>query len=88
MPLVASTFREIPMSALAVAKASLKAYVDKDRSAIEALLADDFRFTSPLDHAHVVRAGRLAEVEVYFGWNLPHPVPVNTHADPDKIGTT
>jgi ketosteroid isomerase-like protein len=35
---------------VAVARASYQAYVDKDRNAIEALIADDFRFTSPLDH--------------------------------------
>jgi len=33
-----------------VARASYEAYVTKDRSAIEALVADDFHFTSPLDN--------------------------------------
>ena len=33
-----------------IAKRSYRAYVDKDRSAIERLLADDFHFTSPLDN--------------------------------------
>jgi ketosteroid isomerase-like protein len=33
-----------------VARACYQAYVDKDRNAIEALMADDFRFTSPLDN--------------------------------------
>jgi hypothetical protein len=32
------------------AKAIYDAYVDKDRSVAERLLADDFRFTSPLDN--------------------------------------
>lgn len=36
---------------LAVARACLQAYVRKDRAAIEALLADDFHFTSPMDNA-------------------------------------
>ena len=36
---------------LAVARACLQAYVDKDRAAIEALLADDYHFTSPIDNA-------------------------------------
>lgn len=36
---------------LAVARACLQAYVDKDRTAIEALIADDYRFTSPIDNA-------------------------------------
>jgi SnoaL-like protein len=109
---------------IAIAKACLQAYVDKDRGAIEALIGDDFHFTSPLDnrldratyfvrcwpnsvhtksfdivHAvrdgdrafivyeastdggkrfrntelHTVSGGRLVDVEVYFGWNLPHP---------------
>jgi ketosteroid isomerase-like protein len=33
-----------------VARASYEAYVRKDRAAIEALIADDFHFTSPLDN--------------------------------------
>ena len=36
--------------AVAIARASYRAYVDKDRAAIEALIADDFHFTSPLDN--------------------------------------
>ncbi len=35
---------------LAVSRAALQAYVDKDRSAIERLVAEDFHFTSPLDN--------------------------------------
>ena len=108
---------------LQAVRASLQAYVDKDRAAIEALLADDFRFTSPIDNAldratyfercwpnsgsiqsfsivheaengehafvvyeattaskrfrnsemHTCRGGRIVSVEVYFGWDLPHP---------------
>lgn len=34
-----------------VAKAVFRAYVDDDRDAIEALIAEDFRFTSPYDNA-------------------------------------
>jgi ketosteroid isomerase-like protein len=34
----------------AVARASYEAYANKDRAAIEALVADDFHFTSPLDN--------------------------------------
>ena len=33
-----------------IARASYEAYVHKDRSAIEVLIADDFHFTSPLDN--------------------------------------
>jgi len=105
--------------------------VKKDRAAIEALLADDFHFSSPLDnridrktyfevcwpnskridgfaierlavvgdHAfvtyegrmgkerfrntevHTVRGNKITEVEVYFGWNVPHPVKAGTHED-------
>jgi ketosteroid isomerase-like protein len=104
------------------ARACFQAYIDKDRAAIERLIAADFHFTSPLDnrldratyfdrcwpnsHAmeavdfiHVVehsgrvfvtyearaggkrfrntelltiRNGQITEVEVYFGWNIPH----------------
>jgi ketosteroid isomerase-like protein len=38
-------------SAAQVSRAALQAYVDKDRAAIESLIADDFHFTSPLDNA-------------------------------------
>lgn len=105
--------------------ACLQAYVDKSRDVVEALIAEDFRFTSPLDngidratyfercwpncksmtgvtiieavdageHAfvvyeadtetkrfrncelHTARDGKLVAVEVYFGWDLPHPAP-------------
>jgi hypothetical protein len=36
---------------LAVARACLQAYVDKDRATIEGLLDRDFHFTSPIDNA-------------------------------------
>ena len=38
-------------SPLAIARACLQAYVDKDRAAIEALIDDDYHFTSPIDNA-------------------------------------
>jgi hypothetical protein len=38
-------------SPLAVVRACLQAYVEKDRMAIEALIADDYHFTSPIDNA-------------------------------------
>jgi len=37
-------------SPVEVTRASYLAYVSKDRAAIEALIADDFHFTSPLDN--------------------------------------
>jgi hypothetical protein len=45
--------------AIAVARARYEAYVSKNRTAIEALIAPDFRFTSPLDNA-IDRATHLA----------------------------
>jgi ketosteroid isomerase-like protein len=36
--------------AAAIARACYDAYAAKDRAAIEALIADDFHFTSPLDN--------------------------------------
>jgi ketosteroid isomerase-like protein len=110
----------------AIARASYEAFAAKDRAAIEALIADDFHFTSPLDNKidratyfarcwpnsdriesfefiHLVRdgdrvfvtyeghgrdggafrnteivtvrGGQIIEVEVYFGWDLPHKAP-------------
>ena len=35
---------------VAIARASYEAYVAKDRAAMEALIAADFHFTSPLDN--------------------------------------
>ena len=117
---------------LKVARAIYDAYAAKDRAAAEALISDDFRFTSPLDNGidreryfaicwpnsaniggfeivHMVengdqifvtyegkgrsarfrnteiltmRGGQIVEVEVYFGWNIPHEVPAGEHRDP------
>lgn len=112
--------------AAATVRACYQAYVDSDRDTIEALISDDFRFTSPLDnglnretyfercwpnHEHceafefvhvqpagervfivyevkssrgntfrncemlIVEGGKITEIEVYFGWNLPHDAP-------------
>jgi ketosteroid isomerase-like protein len=41
----------MPTDPITVARATFAAYVNKDRAAIEALIAEDFRFTSPLDNA-------------------------------------
>lgn len=111
---------------VAVARASYEAYVTKDRAAIEALIAPDFHFTSPLDNQidrrtyfarcwpnserlagfeflhlaphgdHVfvtyearttrgerfqntevltIRGSQIVNVEVYFGWSVPHTAP-------------
>ena len=108
---------------IGIARAAYDAYVTKDRAAIEALIATDFHFTSPLDNRidragyfarcwpnsqfaegfefiHLVlsgaqvfvtyearsadghrfrnteivtvRDGQIVDVEVYFGWDLPH----------------
>jgi ketosteroid isomerase-like protein len=40
----------MPDDPISVARKSYQAYVDKDRAAIEALISDDFHFTSPLDN--------------------------------------
>src|SRR5215469_8511335 len=109
--------------AVSVAKKYFQTYVDKDRSLIEQLIAEDFHFSSPLDNridrktyfercwpnnewitgyefvrlirdgeqvvatyigqssrgkpfrnteVLTVRDGKIVEVEVYFGWSLPH----------------
>jgi hypothetical protein len=38
-------------SPLAVARACLQAYIDKDRTAIGGLIADEYHLTSPIDNA-------------------------------------
>ena len=116
----------MPQDPTDIARAAFLAYVDKDRAAIGALIAAEFRFTSPLDNGldrttyfarcwpnsetlsgfdfiHVVpagervfvtyegqssrgnrfrnteiltiRDGQIHEVEVYFGWSIPHDAP-------------
>lgn len=110
-------------------RAALQAYVDSDRDAIEALIADEYVFTSPMDNRlnrkryfeicwpnhqtmtrceviyaavdgefaylvyeagneqklfrnfelHRVRNGQIVQTEVYFGWDVPHPVPLGEH---------
>ncbi len=121
----------MPDDAIAVARAGYEAYVNKDRPAIEALIADDFHFTSPLDNRldratyfercwpnsestehfdfiHLVpdgervfvtyegraaghrfrntelvtvRNGRITDVEVYFGWTIPHEASLGGFVD-------
>src|SRR4030095_10861573 len=44
---------------VAIARAGYEAYVAKDRAAIEALIAEDFHFTSPLDN-RIDRAAHFA----------------------------
>lgn len=124
--------RTAPASNAAIARAAYRAYETKDRAALEALLADDFHFTSPLDNrldratyfrrcwpnseaierfdfvhlvtnadrAFVTYEGRntsghrfrnteiltmrdrqIVEVEVYFGWSLPHQAPQGGFVD-------
>ena len=115
-------------------RGTLQAYVDKDRDAIERLIAEDFHFSSPLDNridrdayfrlcwpnsrhmedfeivrltadrgtvfvtyigtvsglrfrnteVHTLRDGKVVEVEVYFGWNVPHDVAAGEHAEPKE----
>jgi ketosteroid isomerase-like protein len=117
---------------IAIARAAYQAYVTKDRAALEALIAEDFHFTSPLDnrldratyfarcwpnsqtteefeYVHIVpdadrvfvtyegraagghrfrnteiltvRNGKIVEVEVYFGWSIPHEAPAGGFVD-------
>jgi ketosteroid isomerase-like protein len=118
-----------------IARAAYEAYVSKDRAATEALIAADFRFTSPLDNqidratyfarcwpgsetieaftfirlvrggdqvfvtyegrrtngsafrnteVVTVRGGKIVEVEVYFGWDLPHKAPRGGFVEHDE----
>ena len=118
--------------AVAIARAAYEAYVTKNRVAIEALLAQDFNFTSPLDNrldratyfarcwpnsatiaffdfvylvpdgervfvtyegrstaGHrfrnteivTIRGRQIVDVEVYFGWSVPHEAPVGGFID-------
>jgi ketosteroid isomerase-like protein len=121
----------------AIAQAAYEAYETKDRAALEALLADNFHFTSPLDNrldretyfrrcwpnseviegfdlVHLVtdadrvfvtyegrntnghrfrnteiltiRDQHIVEVEVYFGWSVPHQAPQGRFVDRAEPG--
>src|SRR5688572_4410299 len=121
---------------VAIARAAYEAYVTKDRAALEAILADDFQFTSPLDNrldretyfrrcwpnsktiagfdfvnlvadddrvfvtyegrntnGHrfrnteilTIRDEQIVEVEVYFGWSLPHRAPQGGFVDDARL---
>jgi ketosteroid isomerase-like protein len=122
---------------ISIARASYEAYARKDRAKIEALIAEDFNFTSPLDNRLdretyftrcwpnsetvkgfefidlvpdgdrvfvryegigtgnrrfrntkilTVRDGRIREVEVYFGWSIPHEAPEGGYVDQKATG--
>ncbi|HEV2513006.1 nuclear transport factor 2 family protein [Bosea sp. (in: a-proteobacteria)] len=126
----------MPDDASDIAHACYQAYVDKDRAALEALIAEDFHFSSPLDNRldretyfercwpnseriractfkHLIalgetvfvsyegeaidgkgfrnteiltiRGGKIVEVEVYFGWSLPHPAPEGSFVEPNEL---
>ena len=114
------------MTNLEIARQSYLAFANSDRAANEAVIAEDFHFTSPLDNridrrtyfercwpnnegirdfkfvrmiehgdevlvtyegssvtgnvfrnteVLTIREGKIVEVEVYFGWNVPHEAP-------------
>jgi len=68
----------MPDETVAIARASYDAYVTKDRAAIEALIADDFHFTSPIDN-RLDRATYFARCwpnsESIEGFDFIHLVP-------------
>ncbi len=117
---------------IAVVRRCYQAYADSDRAAAEAVIAEDFHFSSPLDNridrktyfarcwpnhewitgyefvrlirdgdqvvatyigqssrgkpfrnteVLTVRDGRIVEVEVYFGWSLPHKAAEGGYVD-------
>lgn len=119
--------------AVGITRAMYKAYADKNRAAIEPILADDFHFSSPLDNRIdratyfercwpnsegiesfdlvnlvpdgdrvivtyegqnkdgrrfrnteivTLRDGKAIEVEVYFGWSIPHKAALGGFVDP------
>lgn len=122
----------MPTDNIAIARMSFQAYVDDDRQANEAVIGEDFHFTSPLDN-RIDRAtyfercwpnheaitdfrfirlvadgdqvvvtyegtnvggrvfrnteiltitdGKIVDVEVYFGWSVPHDAPLGGFVD-------
>jgi ketosteroid isomerase-like protein len=123
---------EMQDATVSIARRAYQAYVGNDRAAIEAVIADDFHFTSPRDNRIdrktyfekcwknsdtitgftfvnlvadgervfvtyegqrstgkpfrnteivTVRNGKIVEVEVYFGWSIPHEAPAGGFVD-------
>lgn len=119
-----------------VVRAYYETWTRKNQPAMEALLTDDFHFTSPLDNrldretffkrcwpgsediatidlkrlipdghlvfvtydltmkdgrqfrnseALTVRDGKVREVEVYFGWDVPHKAPEGSFVEEAKV---
>jgi hypothetical protein len=66
----------MPQDAVSMVRGYYRAYVEKDRPAIEALLAPNFRFTSPRDN----RIDR----SIYFARCWPHGLDITTF-DLDQI---
>ena len=68
----------MPQDPTDIARAAFLAYVDKDRAAIEALIAAEFRFTSPLDNG-LDRTTYFARCwpnsETLSGFDFIHVVP-------------
>jgi ketosteroid isomerase-like protein len=124
---------------LALARKYYQSYVEKDRAGIEAIIDDDFHFTSPWDNKisrttffdrcwpnsavitafdlinlvgdgeHVfvtyegksthgkpfrnteimtIRNGKIIDIEVYFGWLIPHDAPAGGFVDPHARSRT
>lgn len=118
---------------ISIVRKAYQAYVANDRAMIQAVIADDFHFTSPLDNRIdrrtyfdrcwknsemitgfdfinlvrdgervfviyegrsrsgrpfrnteilTVKDGKIAEVEVYFGWSIPHDAPAGGFIEP------
>ena len=131
----AQTSADAGTDLVAIARAAYNAYATKDRALIESLIADDFRFTSPLDNRLVratyfrrcwpnsetieafdfiqlvthgdrvfvtyegrntdghrfrnteiltIRDRQIVEVEVYFGWSVPHRAPQGGFVNDDR----
>ena len=129
---------DVAASSVKIARAAYDAYVTKDRAALEALLAKDFHFTSPLDNrldretyfrrcwpnskviegfdfinlvtdadrvfvtyegrntnGHrfrnteilTIRDQHIIDVEVYFGWSVPHQAPQGGFVDESESQT-
>ena len=84
--MASQTAAKAPSSNVEIARAAYDAYVTKDRAALEALLASDFHFTSPLDN-HLDR-------ETYFRRCWPNSKTIawfefiNLVTDADRVFVT
>jgi ketosteroid isomerase-like protein len=83
-PITIKKEREMKHDTISIARRAYQAYVDSDRAAIEAVIGDDFHFTSPRDN----RINRATYFEKYWKNSAARFTFVNLVADGERVFVT